>query len=138
MAFLTPAQYKRIINNYADAQVQVQGVADYYYDAAYEVVILQAFDPEIDLLQPFYQAYLGANTAYSSPPSAVVNAVKTLQEHILRRAADKDTGVRFTSINDWFADEPTHFPTGVSALIPQQFADLSEQAGHTIESTYID
>lgn len=138
MAVIAPATYKIIANQYANAQIQIAGVADYYYDSAYEIVLLQTFDPSIDLLTPFYNAYLAAQTAYASPPASIVNAVRSLQEHVLRRATDNDTGSRFTSVNGWYGDNPVHFPTGVSAVIPQEFASLSVQAGHTIDSTYID
>ena len=86
---------------------------------------------------PFYNAYLAADTAYGSAPQAAILAVKKLQDHILTRGVDKDTGVRYTEVDDYYADNPSAFPTGASAVIPSEFATLSAQAGHTIGSTYV-
>ena len=137
MAVIGNDDYKDIMNFYADAQTQLSAVSDYYYNAAYEIVLLQAFDPEIDLLVPFYNAYLTADSAYASAPQAIIQAVKSLQDHILSKGRDKDTGARYTEIDDYYADYPTVFGTGNSADIPANFATLSSQAGHTIGSTYV-
>lgn len=133
MAVISVLKYKNLTVEYTNAQTQIAGVADNYFDAAYIVVQLQAFDPEIDLLTPYFNAYLAANTAYIAVPQAVINAVKALQEHVLRRAVDSN-GVKFTDVNDWYGDTGSFLGgNGVSA----EFAVLSNQAGHTITSTYI-
>ncbi len=133
MAEINTTDYLDIVTLYTAASLQLVGIAQQYFDAAYEIVILSVFDPEIDLLLPFFNAYLASNTAYASAIQPVVNAVKELQDHILRRARD-GAGLAFSSVNDWYADNPTAFPDGGSAeTITAEFAALSQQAGHRIE-----
>lgn len=132
MAEINTTDYLDIINLYADASAQLENISQKYYDAAYEVVLLQTFDPEIDLLVPFYNAYLASDTAYSSALQTVINAVKTIQDHILSRGRDSNGNV-FTDINDYYREHPTVFTTGVNAVIPTRFATISNQAGHRIE-----
>ena len=138
MAIIGTGDYKDVANLYADALTRLTGINQFYFDAAYEIVILQTFDPEVDLLIPFYNAYLASDTAYSSVPQAAVAAVRKLQDHILTRGSDKDTGLKYTEINDYYADFPAAFPTTVgSKALKANFGVISNQAGHTIEAQYV-
>ena len=76
MAAITVAKYQTIANLYGNAETQIAGVTDYYYDAAYEIVILQTFDPERDLLQPFYNAYLASSKTLVLKYTKYSNKVK--------------------------------------------------------------
>lgn len=153
-------KYQSIVQLYANAQTQVTGVADYYYQAAYEIVVLTVFDPSLDLLQPFYNAYLASNTVFAQAPQAVVTAVNKLQTHIISKArtnpgidpnvaAGATVGLRFSNINQWIdakgdnellaeGSNTLHENVGrqndhgLSFKIPQKFADVSAQAGFTI------
>lgn len=146
MAAITVAKYQTIANLYANAQIQVVGVTDYYYDAAYEIVLLQSFDPEIDLLQPFYNAYLSSQTIFSQTPSGIVSAITQLQRHVLDKARTS-TLTRFTTIDDWLDASATNGvadsafgregDTDVSIKVPQEFADISAQAGYSIDTDNI-
>ncbi|MHA2279291.1 MAG: hypothetical protein ACXAC5_00160 [Promethearchaeota archaeon] len=133
MAVISVADYKLLVTDYEAALTQVAGVSTNYYNAAYKVLLLNVFDPEINLLVPFHNAYLVADTSFAAQPQSVVDAVKALQNHILAEGADKDTGVKFTSINEYYADNPADFTSFFSTA----FGALSQQAGFTIESTYI-
>lgn len=149
MAAIKVENYKAVADFYAAAQAQVVGVADYYYSAATEIVLLQAFDPELDLLAPFYNAYLAARTIYAQAPASIVNAVKVLQQHVLARARTNAGGI-FTDINDWIDAAGTNgvlaggTPVGrdedvdTSFTVPTEFATLSAQAGYSIESGNLD
>jgi hypothetical protein len=143
MAVISTNDYKAIMNDYAAAQNQLVGIADNYYDAAYRILLINVFDPEIDLLIPFNNAYLTSQTAYNSAPASVIAAVNKLQRHILNKGVSQGigsgqtAGEKYDDINDYYADHPIAFPTGASAVIPTTFASLSQQAGHEIESTYI-
>lgn len=136
MAEINTTDYVDITNLYTTASQQLVGIAQQYFNAAYEIVILSVFDPEIDLLLPFFNAYLAADTAYASSIQSVVNAVRELQDHILRRARDPG-GLPFSTVNDWYEAFPAVFPDdfggGSSAIISSEFAALSQQAGHRIE-----
>lgn len=128
MATITIADYKTLADKYTAAQEQIAGVSQHYYDAAYLVVGLQTFDPEIDLLTPFYNAYLSSEVAYARAPQSVITAVRSLQQHVLRRATSTE-GTRFTDINDWYAENTSEF----TGQLSPEFAVLSEQAGYRIE-----
>lgn len=149
MAAITVASYQTIANQYANAQAQVAGVSDYYYLAAYEIVILQVFDPELDLLAPFYNAYLAAQTVFLQAPQAVITAVNSLQSHVLDKArtdplVDTTNGpARFSTINQWIDaagtnDAALHDNLGrqndvdTSFTVRTEFATLSSQAGFSI------
>ena len=134
MAVISVADYKLLVTDYELALAQVAGVATNYFNAAYKVLLLNVFDPEIDLLVPFHNAYLVADTSFAAQPQSVVNAVKVLQNHILSQGEDKDTaGLKFTSINDYYTDNNAQFAFFFSAA----FAALSQQAGFTISSAFI-
>lgn len=146
MATIQVDNYKAIADFYAAATAQLVGVADYYYEAAEEIVMLQAFDPELDLLAPFYNAYLAARTVYAQSPASIVNAVRVLQQHVLARARTEAGGI-FTDINDWIDAAGTNGAlaggtavgrdgdtTQTSFTVPAEFAAMSGQAGYAIET----
>ena len=137
--------YQNIANFYANAQKQIAGVSDYYYDAAYEIVMLQVIYPELDLLSPFWTAYIAARSIYLSPPQAVVAAVRTLHNHILSRARTT-AGNLFSEIDNWLdADFTFGVNTAGEAVgreddvdtsiqVPEEFAVLSDLSGHTVDA----
>lgn len=143
MAAITVAKYQTIAGLYANAQRQVAGVTDYYYDAAYEIVLLQAFDPEVDLLLPFFNAYQASQTVFLQVPAGIVDAITQLQRHILDRARTDTTGVRFSTIDQWIDAGATNgvasgavgrqADSDASFKVPQEFANVSAQAGYAID-----
>ena len=142
MAAIKVSNYQNIADYYTTAQKQLVGISDYYYQAAVEIVMLQTFDPEIDLLEPFYRAYISAQAAYATAPTAVVSAVGTLQRHVLARATT-NAGVAFTNINQWIDAGSTNTyidalvgradDVDTSFLVQSEFAALSDQAGFEID-----
>lgn len=147
MAAIKVAKYQTISNLYANAQEQVAGVADYYYNAAYEIVILTSFDPELDLLAPFYNAYLAAQTVFLQAPQAIVSAVGSLQRHVLNKARTNSLA-RFDNINQWIDAAGVNNSTlydnvgrnddiDTSFQVRSEFASLSAQAGFSIVSDNI-
>jgi len=139
MAVISVADYKLLVTDYTLALTQVSGVSVNYFNAAYKVLLLNVFDPEIDLLVPFNNAYLTADVSFAAQPQSVVNAVTALQQHIISKGVDKDTGLQFTTINDYYADNPADFivDPGPGQFFTAEFAALSQQAGFTIDSIYI-
>ena len=147
MAAITVTSYENIVNYYTAAQRQLVGISDYYYQAAEEIVMLQTFDPELDLLEPFYRAYVASQSAYAVPPTAVVTAVGELQKHILARASTT-AGAAFTNINQWIdanGDNGYLTAPGVGRAndidtaftVYHEFATLSLQAGFEIDADNI-
>jgi len=122
MAVIDPDSYDEIQGYYAAAERQLSGVTDYYYQAAYVVVLLNVFDPELDLLRPMYEAWRSAVSYYDTSPLSTLESVRRLQNHILVRsgAADVDT---------WYAAN--------ALTVDQEFADLSEAVGYPIDAAYI-
>ena len=125
MAEINSTSYLAIAEDYAAAAQGIEGLSQHYYDAAYEILILSVFDPELDLLQPFYSAYLASTGIYANISLSGISAVADLQGHILRRALTPAGGT-YSNINTWLSDE------GIQ--VPQDFADISAQAGFTITS----
>jgi hypothetical protein len=117
MAAIDSDSYDTIQGLYAEAARQIQGVSDYYYQAAYEVVLLQQFDPEIDLLQPMYNSWQSAITVYDNVPLSTIEAVRRLQRHVVNRAS-------VSSINTWL--------TSNGVQVEAEFAELSDAAGFPI------
>lgn len=114
--------YRDIVSLYTAAEQRLIGVEQKYYDSAYEVLIVQDFDPEIELLKTFHDTYVFSTTFYSNSVS-VINAVYALQKHVLDKARTDD-GNRYTNINAWMDDN--------SVTVPPEFAGLSDLAGFTI------
>ena len=150
MGAIKVANYQAIANYYAAGFDQVTDVSDNYLQAAEEVVLLQAFDPELDLLSPFYNAYLSSRAVYNNTPASILSAVRVLQEHVLARARTGGNNP-FTDINDWIDSGDTNGvlaggdglggnPVGrlddvdTSFKVPAAFATMSTQAGFAIET----
>lgn len=144
--------YRNIVEQLTNAQRQIADVSTYYYNAAYEIVRLEEFDPTIDLISPLYNAYLSSVTVYANTPQAVVEAVKRLQGHVLSKARTDanidatDTSNRFDSIDDWIDAAGTngvgtnvgrHEDIDTSFTVSTEFASLSAQAGYAIDSDNI-
>ena len=151
MAAIKVQNYENIVNFYTSAQGQLIGISDYYYDAAVEILLLDDFDPELALLDPFYNAYIASQSAYATPPTAVITAVGALQKHVLDKARTT-ASVVFTNINTWLDAYGTNTyiaapgvgrygDTSVngtaSIKVPTLFASLSASSGYTIESKNI-
>jgi len=146
MAAILVENYQNISDFYTEAQLQTVGLADYYYNAAVEVLLLNDFEPELDLLEPFYNAYVSAQSAFLTPPTAIINAVGALQRHVLNRARTT-ASVAFTNINSWIdANAINGYLTATvgregdvndSFQLTSQFANLSNQSGFTISSLNI-
>jgi len=143
---ISVTDYKSIMTDYAGAQNQLNGIADKYYDAAYTVLLTNVFNPEIDLLIAFHNAYVTSQGAYASAPTSAVNAINALQNHILNQAVSIGNvtglavGDRYTDINDYYEDYSTGGQTAFTQTpgnIPAAFATISSQAGHTILAKFI-
>jgi hypothetical protein len=149
MGNIDVTNYKQLATYYTNAASQLTGISDHYYNAAYLIVQLSVFDPEIDLLIPFHNAYLASEGSYGTPIGSAVKAVKKLQDHILARGISnglglKDDGVttqtagdKYLSINEYYADEEATDAGAYASQLDQEFANISLLAGHEISSTYI-
>jgi homoserine trans-succinylase len=82
--------YVTIASSISNAVAPLASVADYYLDAAQAVLLADEFDVELDLLRPFHNAYLSAASIYTSTPNSAIEAVRALQEHVVKRSTEAD------------------------------------------------
>jgi|2_EtaG_2_1085320.scaffolds.fasta_scaffold59582_2 hypothetical protein len=102
------------------------------FDAVYAVVILDTvgIEPTVDLAKPLFTAY-EENGATIGFPGNYVEAVRVVENHVIQRGSfsDVDAYLEATTLNGSAAS---------AILVPQEWADLSEEAGFSITSSNID
>lgn len=126
MSVISGQDYYDIAVSYAAAVDSMQGAPAYMWDAVYRVVLLQQVTPEIDLLSPFYNAYQ-ANTSVAINNQSFVGAVRALQLHVLGNSS-------YENVSDYIDAE---IKVALGLLIPEEFADISSDAGYEIDSDLI-
>ena len=124
---LTGDQYELIAGYYADLRASLTSGSVNLYDAVYEIVKFDTFEPTIDLLQTFYNTYTVQTLALASngPWNSVVRA---LNGHVLSRGEDI-SGNKFASLDAWMSYN--------SVQVDQEWADLCASAGYTVDPAYI-
>lgn len=131
MSLISKEDYEEIAALYTDAVRQIQGVSDYYYAAANLIVDFDrttGFEPTVDLIRPFVDAYKTSTGLYAEVPSTVVEAVKSLQQHVMKEARDGSDEL-YNDINDWLADN--------TIIVDAEFANISSRSGFVIDSDNI-
>ena len=116
MAVITGTDYSAIAHDYGDIISQLSGVGTYLYDAVYQIVLMNTYEPTLDLLDPFNNVYTANVSAYSSYVP-FVPAVKAINNHVINRGG-------YSSINA--------FLTATGVTVPQAWVDLCAAAGFTI------
>lgn len=129
MAVITTPDYISVSKMFNNARFLVSSSNDYLLDAVEIIVLSNDLETEIDLLMPFWTAYQGS-VANTSIPGYFLSTISSLQQHVLDRAIDPVTSLRYTDINDWMRDE--------SVTVPETFAALSEIAGWIIDHDRIE
>lgn len=119
---ISQTEYRNIALDYAAAYERILEPNDFLYDAVYRVVLLQVVIPEVDLVNPFYDAY-SISFTNSDIPSSIIDAVETINNHVLTRGG--------------YDDIDAYLDAG-SVTVPSGWATLSELAGFTISSSNID
>jgi hypothetical protein len=118
---ISKADYLKISDYYADLRAQLTGATHYLYDAAYTVVLLNDFEPTLDLQQPLYDAYISQTSAIQSN-AAFLAAVRAMNNHVLRRGG-------YASLDAYFFAQ--------SIQVDSHWASMCGDAGFTINSAYI-
>ena len=143
MAAITVAEYQDIAEYYTNALSYLTGISAYFLSAAQVIVDSDDFDPNLDLLRPFYDAYTGSELVYQSTPVGVVQAVAALQAHVLSKARTKTPlpagSGTFSDINDWLVGTGGRYGdiTDAAITVSGTFADISDAAGYAIDGTNI-
>jgi len=119
---ISATEYRNISLDYSAAYDRLLAPTDFLYDAVYRVALLQVVIPEVDLINPFYDAY-NINFTTQDIPASWINAVTAINDHVIQRGGYDDV--------DAFLDDK-----GIT--VPQNWATLSSVAGFTISSGNID
>lgn len=120
---ISQAEYRNIALDYSAAYDRFFEPSDFLYDAVYRVVLLQVVIPEVDLVNPFYDAYNIRFQASAVPPS-MLDAVRAINNHVILRGG--------------YADVDAYLDSGSGITVPQNWATLSALAGFSIEASNID
>jgi len=120
---ISQTEYRNIALDYAAAYERLLSPNDFLYDAVYRVVLLQVVIPEVDLVNPFYDAY---NITFNNSdiPSSIIDAVAAINNHVINRGG--------------YDDVDAYLDSGSGITVPAGWATLSELAGFTIDPTNID
>ena len=121
MSVISGSDYRAIAEDYASSRISNLAAKDGLFDAVYLIVLLNTIQPEVDLLNVFWDAYnIQLDTLES--PTLYLSAVRALNQHVLTRGG-------YTSVDDFLQHE--------GQTVPQAWADLSADAGYPISAPYI-
>lgn len=120
---ISQSEYRNITLDYAAAYDRFFEPNEFLYDAVYRVVLLQVVIPEVDLVNPFYDAY-NLRFQASAVPAGMIDAVRAINNHVIQRGG--------------YDDVDAYLDAGSGITVPQSWATLSELAGFTIGSSNID
>lgn len=127
-AVISKEDYVQLANFYASARDLLLGTSDDLFDAVYEVVLLQAIEPEVDLVNPLWNAYT-QNQDITTLPDNFLSAVTAINRHVQRRAGLVATDSE--SVIDQFL-------SGSGLQVPQSWAVMSEAVGFPIDSSFVE
>jgi hypothetical protein len=82
---ITLSEYLTLSDLYGDAYALAAGTSENFYAAAYDVVLYQKLYPELDLLNPLWDAYQ-INISQSTVPLGIMGAVQSINQHVLKRS----------------------------------------------------
>lgn len=120
---ISQTEYRNIALDYSAAYERLLEPNDFLYDAVYRIVLLQVVIPEVDLVNPFYDAY---NITFNNSdiPSSMIDAVAAINNHVIQRGG--------------FDDVDAYLDSGSGITVPASWATLSSLAGFTISAGNID
>lgn len=134
---INPLQYDRIASIYSLAAQQLNAPKDYIHQAVYQIVLLNNILPTYDLIRPFQDAY-SATAVSSGYPSSWIQAVAALNAHVLSKNISSVTGLPLFSTLDAYLEDTTLIPGKAAITVPQAWADMSLQAGYSIDAGNIE
>lgn len=110
--------YKVLADYYSTARDADTTKVTNLYDAVYYIVQLDETYPEVDLLNSFWQTYLGIQNS-ATPSAPYLTAVRALNSHVLVRGTE-DT------LDLWLA------ANGLTGQLTATWKTLSSDAGYPI------
>lgn len=120
---ISSCDYLQLANIFNGIMISTQNEKNYLFDAVYKIVALKNIYPELDLLTTFWDTYFVNTENYLTNPFSLYPAVVALQQHVLQRG-------NYDNINEYLENE--------ELIVPEQWADLSAQAGYPIDSEWIE
>ena len=114
--------YKEVSDIYATVKQQMNEVKQILFDAVYMVVLLQQYQPEIDLLGAFWNTY-NINSGVLDVHPILTQAAKALNRHVL------STG-NYSSIEEYLAEK--------NLQVKPTWATLSTESGYPISSEFVE
>ena len=120
---ISQEEYRNIALDYSAAYDRFFEPSDFLYDAVYRVVLLQVVIPEVDLVNPFYDAY-NIRFQNSDVPDSMLNAVAAINNHVIQRGG--------------FDDVDAYLDSGSGITVPANWAALCTLAGFSIDAGNID
>lgn len=127
MAVISQRDYKTVATDIANGYDSQTLATGDYFDAVYQIVLLQSIRPEVDLLNVYFSTYQVMTDILTST-SSLLGAVRALNNHVLNQGG-------YANI-DAFLDDASGNMYG-AGRVPQTWADLSSQAGYTISAANI-
>lgn len=127
---LGKSDYLSISINYTNALRRIRLSDQDLFDAVYTVVLLDTIEPTVDLAKPLFTAY-EENGATIGFPGNFIEAVRVVQNHVIDRGGfnDVDEYLEATTLNGGAAS---------AILVPEEWADMSDEAGFAISSSNVD
>ncbi len=122
MAVIGGSDYRNVSDEYSIAYGLSLDVKDNLFNAVYLIVLLQSIEPEVDLLQEFWDSYLINSPLYSSSLN-LSGAVSTMQTHVLTRGG-------YATVDAYLDAEGIQVAAG--------WAELSSDAGFPISAGNIE
>jgi hypothetical protein len=121
MAVITGTDYHAIAISYGNVKTRLAALSGYLYEAVYQVVLMNTYEPTKDLLDAFAGVYEVNLGAYASL-IPFVPAVKAINSHVINRGG-------YATVNAYL--------TAKGITVPQAWADLCTAAGTTIDPSHI-
>ena len=119
---ISAADYKILADYYSAARDRELLVNDDLFDAVYHIVLLNELQPEVDLLNVYWNSYLLSANRFETP-SSLLTSVRALNNHVVVRGSYDD-------INEYFA-------ANVGLEVDETWQSMSSDVGYDISDTYV-
>ena len=119
---ISAADYKILADYYSAARNRELLVNDDLFDAVYHIVLLNELQPEVDLLNIYWNSYLLSANRFETP-SSLLTSVRALNNHVVVRG-------NYDDINEYFA-------ANAGLEIDETWQSMSSDVGYDISDTYV-
>jgi hypothetical protein len=121
VSVITGTDYAAIASYYGDVKTKLGTIAGSLFNAVYQIVLMNTYEPTKDLIDVFSSVYEVSGVQFASL-IPFVPAVKAINTHVLNRGG-------YASVSA--------FLTAKGVTVPQAWADLCAASGTTIDPSRI-